>query len=67
MFDFECLIGLEKNEALEILSENGYKQIETIINSKSNDLCDSLLVCKAEIIESKVVLILGEFHLKIKG
>ena len=65
MFDFECLIGQTKDCAVNILNQNGYNNIEFIINSKSNDLCDSLLVCKAEKLDDKVVLILGEFYLNI--
>ena len=65
MFDFECLIGQTKDCAVNILNQNGYNNIEFIINSKRNDLCDSLLVCKAEFIDGKVVLVLGEFYLNI--
>ena len=67
MFDFEKLIGLEKEKAEDILHELGYKDIEIVINSKRNELCDSLLVCKADENEGKVTLICGEFYLKLKG
>ena len=67
MFEFNKLIGLEKNKAIEILSSKGYKEIEIIINSKSNDLNDSLLVCKVEELNNKIILICGEFYLNIKG
>ena len=67
MFDFESLIGLEKEEALKILEAGGYKNVDVVINSKSNDLCDTYLVCKAENQNGRVVLICGEFYLKIKG
>jgi len=66
MFDFESLIGYKKDEAVKILSENGYKNIEFIINSKRNDLCDALLVCKALLHNEKVILVLGEFYLNIE-
>lgn len=67
MFDFESLIGLKKDDAIKILKNSGYNDIEIIINSKSNDLCDSFLVCKAEEKDGKVMLVLGEFYLNIKG
>ena len=67
MFDFESLIGLSKDDAIKILQNNGYNKIEIIINSKSNDLCDSQLVCKAEEKNGIVRLIVGEFYLNIKG
>lgn len=66
MFDFELLIGQTKEKALNILAENGYNDIECIINSKSNALCDSLLVCKVENCDNKIKLVLGEFYLNIK-
>ena len=67
MFEFESLIGLKKDDAIEILKNNGYNDIEIIINSKSNNLCDSYLVCKAEEKNGMVMLVLGEFYLNIKG
>ena len=67
MFDFSSLIGIEKNEAIDILKKNGYNKTEIIINSKSNNLCDSLLVCKAEEKDNEVILVCGEFYLNIKG
>ena len=67
MFDFESLIGQKKDKALEILAKNGYKDIEIIINSKKNELVDSQLVCKATQENGKVVLVVGEFYLNLKG
>ena len=67
MLDFNSLIGLEKDEAVRILNKNGYNKIDMVISSKSNELCDSLLVVKAEEKNDKVRLVLGEFYLKIKG
>lgn len=67
MFNFESLIGQKKDKALEILANNGYKDIEIIINSKKNELCDSQLVCKAIQENGKVVLVIGEFYLNVKG
>ncbi len=67
MFDFESLIGLEKSEAVSILAENGYNKTEIIINSRKNELCDTLLVAKAEEKNGVVRLICGEFFLKVKG
>ena len=65
MFDFESLIGHKKDVAVKILNENGYNDIEFVLNSKHNDLCDSLLVCKVENNDNKIKLILGEFYLNI--
>ena len=42
---FENLIGLEEKKARQFLEKNGYNNIETVINSKHNDLCDTLVVC----------------------
>ena len=67
MLNLRNLIGKKKEDAVKILTENGYNDIEVIINSKSNDLTDSVLVCKAEKINEKVVLVCGEFYLNIKG
>ena len=67
MFDFDCLIGLDKNKAIEILSQNGYNNVEVVINSKENSFCDSLLVCAALQKNDKVVLTMGEFYLNLKG
>lgn len=64
--DFSSLIGLDEKKAREILAKNGYNNIETIINSKHNELCDSLLVCSANEENGKVSLVCGEFYLNIK-
>ncbi len=67
MLDFENLVGLDSKQAAEILHENGYKDIEIVINSNKNLLCDSLLVAKVKKNGGKVVLVCGEFYLDIKG
>ena len=67
MFDFNNLIGLKKEEAIKILSGSGYNNIEIIMNSKKNEQTDSELVLQAKQQENRVVLILGEFCLDIKG
>lgn len=64
--DFNSLIGLEEKEARQVLAQNGYNNIETIINAKHVELCDSLLVCLAKEENGKVHLVCGEFNLDIK-
>lgn len=61
------LIGLKEEDARQFLLKNGYNNIETIKNSKNNDKCDTLVVCKVKIVGDKVTLICGEFCLNIKG
>lgn len=64
--DFKSLIGLEEEKARQFLIENGYNNIETIINSKNNELCDTLVVCSVRYSASMVTLICGEFYLNVK-
>ena len=64
--DFKDLIGLEVNAAKKILAKFGYNDIEEVINSKSNEQCDSLVVCAVRNDDGKITLILGEFFLNIK-
>lgn len=65
--DFKSLIGLDEKKARQFLEKNGYNNIETIINSKHNDLCDTLVVCAVRFDGTKVTLVCGEFCLKLKG
>lgn len=64
--DFNSLIGLDEKTARQFLEKNGYNNIETIINSKSNELCDTLVVCAVRSCESKITLVCGEFYLNMK-
>ena len=64
--DFSSLIGLDEQKAIQILKENGYKDIEVKKNSEHNDLCDSFLVCLAKEEDGKAILVCGEFYLNIK-
>ena len=64
--DFSSLIGLDEQKAIQILKENGYKDIEVKRNFEHKELCDSFLVCLAKEENGKAVLISGEFHLDIK-
>ena len=59
------LIGLEVKKAKKILSEFGYNDIEEIINSKDNELCDTTIVCAVRENGTKVTLVCGEFYLNI--
>lgn len=65
--NFNTLIGLEEKNARQFLEKNGYNNIETIINSKHNDLCDSVMVCAVRFDGTKVTLVCGEFYLNLKG
>ena len=64
--DFKDLIGLELNDAKKVLNNFGYNDIEEVINSKTNELCDSLVVCAVRENGKKITLVCGEFFLKIK-
>ena len=64
--DFKDLIGLKVDDAKKVLNNFGYNDIEEVINSKSNELCDTLVVCAVRQFGEKITLILGEFFLNIK-
>ena len=64
--DFNNLIGLEEEKARQFLIENGYNNIETIINSKDNNLCDTKVVCAVQHMNEKITLVCGEFYLNIE-
>ena len=64
--DFNDLIGLDVTDAKKVLSNFGYNDIEEVINSKSNDLCDTQVVCAVRQSDKKITLILGEFFLNVK-
>ena len=64
--DFNNLIGLEEQKARQFLIENGYNNIETIINSKDNNLCDTKVVCAVRNNGERITLICGEFYLNIE-
>lgn len=67
MFDLNCLIGKELEEAKKILIENNENKIEVTENSKHSEKCDCLLVCKAEKVDETVKLVCGEFCVNLKG
>ena len=64
--DFSSLIGLEEQEAKQILIDNGQKNIKTIYNSQHDELCDSSRVCAVKKNDDEVILVCGEFYLNIK-
>lgn len=64
--DFKDLIGLDVADAKKVLNNFGYNDIEEVINSKSNEKCDTLVVCAVRESNKKITLILGEFFLNIK-
>lgn len=63
--DFNSLIGLEEEKAKQFLLKNGYNNIETKINSKENELCDTKVVCAVRENDGKLTLVCGEFYLNI--
>ena len=68
MFDIFSVVGLEKDEAVKILNKEGFKKVNVMINSKYNELCDTVIVCSVkEQNDESVTLICGEFYLKLKG
>ena len=64
--DFNGLIGLDEEKARQFLIKNGYNNIETVINSKDNNLCDTKVVCAVKKADEKITLICGEFYLNIE-
>jgi len=60
--DFNSLIGLEENQARFLLSENGYKNIKTIINAKDDENCNKTIVCLAKYKDNIVTLICSKFY-----
>ena len=64
--DFNNLIGLSEQDARQFLLKNGYNNIETIINSKDNKLCDTKVVCAVFEKINKIILVCGEFYLNVK-
>ena len=64
--DFKDLIGLKVDDAKKVLNNFGYNDIEEVINSKTNDQTDTLMVCAVRHDNKKVILVLGEFFLNVK-
>ena len=64
--DFNDLIGLDVTDAKKVLNNFGYNDIEEVINSKSNELCDTLVVCAVRQKNKKITLVCGEFYLNVK-
>ena len=64
--DFNSLIGLDEQIARQILIKNDYNNIETILNSKDNNLCDTRVVCAVRKTNEKITLVCGEFYLNIE-
>lgn len=65
MFNFDSLVGLDINEATNILKVGGIDDIEIILNSKHNDKCDTTLVCAVRISNNKATIFCGEFCLDL--
>ena len=67
MFNFNDLIGLELGLAKEKLKNNGFKNINIVLNSKHNEKCDTVLVCAVKENNNGITLICGEFFMNIEG
>lgn len=67
MFDFSSLIGIEVSIAKKELENAGFKNIEVVLNSESNDKCDTTLVCAAFEKNGSITLVCGEFFMNLKG
>ncbi len=67
MLDLKSLIGLELSEAEKLVLANGEYKINVIMNSKTNDKCDTVIVCNAKLENGVINLYCGEFYLKLKG
>lgn len=61
--NFDDLIGLEESKVRKILLEAGYKNIETVINTKENDKCNKTLVCAVQQDQGRITLICGKFYI----
>lgn len=66
MLELNMLVGLEINEAKKIISSCGEYKINVIMNSKTNDKCDTVLVCNAKLENDVINLYCGEFYLNMK-
>ena len=66
MFDINLIIGETPEQAIEILKQNGF--FKTIIkqNIKKEERCDTNLVTAAWFEDDTVVLVVGEFCLKVE-
>lgn len=64
--DFRDLVGLGVDDAKKVLGNFGYNDIEEVINSKSNEKCDALVVCAVRENGKKITLVCGEFFLNVK-
>ena len=61
--DFSELIGLEEELAKKILTDNGFENIKTIINSKEDEKCNKILVCAVKQTEIDITLVCGKFYI----
>ena len=66
MLDLKTLIGLEIDVAKQTILADGEYKINVVMNSKTNDKCDTVIVCNAKHKGSVIDLYCGEFYLKMK-
>ena len=61
----ESLIGLEADEAKQILHQNGYNKVSIKINSKEIPCSNSTIVCAVRENNNEVELVCGKFITKL--
>lgn len=61
--NFDELIGLKSEDAIELLQKNGYNNIEIVENFKNDDGCNQTLVCFAKEDGGAVKLVCGKFKI----
>lgn len=61
--NFDDLIGLKNENAIQLLRENGYNNIEIIDNFKNDDGCNQTIVCFAKEEDGIVKLVCGKFKI----
>ncbi len=61
--DLNDLIGYEMSEAKQLLKNEGFENIDIIINSKENEKCNKTLVCSVRQTDNHITLICGQFYI----
>ena len=61
--NFDTLIGLEVSRAKDILSQNGFDNVEVKENLIPDEKCNELLVCAVKQGENLVTLVCGGFYI----
>lgn len=67
MFDFDSLIGLEAQNAKQILNNAGYNKVNIVLNAEHKNECNTIIVCAVRVADDGISLVCGEFLLELKG